>query len=455
VGASRALWEESKMATSNGDGNHAIHNTHENKPRLIFWELTKGCNLRCIHCRASATELSSPTDLPTETAKAIIDQIAEVSKPILVLSGGEPLFRKDIYELARYATERGLRAALATNGTLVTKEVARKIVESGVKRVAISLDGADAATHDVFRGIPGAFDAAISGFRNLKDLGMSVQINTTIARHNAHQLPTVLELARSIGADALHTFLLVPVGCGVDIAAEQMVPPEEYERMLNWFYDQSLEGGIELKATCAPHYFRVVRQRRAVEHRSAAAAEAAHAAIPAAQTAPDKGALGSHHIGPTEMTMPGSTGIELKPHGIGQPIGHPGAHPSDMNAMTKGCLAGTAVCFLSHQGEVYPCGYLPALAGDLKKQPFAEIWENSFVFNQLRDVNNLNGKCGCCEFRNVCMGCRARAFAATGNYLDEEPFCVYQPGSKSQTTKNANGDRHDNRNSVTPAEVGR
>jgi AdoMet-dependent heme synthase len=455
VGASRALWEESKMATSNGDGNHAIHNTHENKPRLIFWELTKGCNLRCIHCRASATELSSPTDLPTETAKAIIDQIAEVSKPILVLSGGEPLFRKDIYELARYATERGLRAALATNGTLVTKEVARKIVESGVKRVAISLDGADAATHDVFRGIPGAFDAAISGFRNLKDLGMSVQINTTIARHNAHQLPTVLELARSIGADALHTFLLVPVGCGVDIAAEQMVPPEEYERMLNWFYDQSLEGGIELKATCAPHYFRVARQRRAVEHRSAAAAEAAHAAIPAAQTAPDKGALGSHHIGPTEMTMPGSTGIELKPHGIGQPIGHPGAHPSDMNAMTKGCLAGTAVCFLSHQGEVYPCGYLPALAGDLKKQPFAEIWENSFVFNQLRDVNNLNGKCGCCEFRNVCMGCRARAFAATGNYLDEEPFCVYQPGSKSQTTKNANGDRHDNRNSVTPAEVGR
>ena len=160
----------------------------------------------------------------------------------------------------------------------LTKQVAQKIVDSGVKRVAISLDGADAATHDTFRGIPGAFDAAITGFRNLKDLGMSVQINTTIARHNAHQLPDVLALARSLGADALHTFLLVPVGCGVDIAAEQMVPPEEYERMLNWFYDRSLEGGIELKATCAPHYFRVVRQRRVAEHRSAAAAEAAHAA---------------------------------------------------------------------------------------------------------------------------------------------------------------------------------
>jgi radical SAM protein with 4Fe4S-binding SPASM domain len=297
------------------------------------------------------------------------------------------------------------------------------IVDNGVRRVAISLDGADALTHDTFRGIPGAFDAAISGFRNLKNLGMSVQINTTIARHNAHQLPLVLELAKSLGADALHTFLLVPVGCGVDIAAEQMVPPEEYEKMLNWFYDRSLEGGIEMKATCAPHYFRVVRQRRVAEHRSQTAAVQAAHAVP--ETA------GSANIGPTEMAMPGSTGIELKPHGIGHAMGHPGTHPSDMNAMTKGCLAGTAVCFISHQGEVYPCGYLPALAGDLKRQSFADVWENSVVFNQLRDVNNLKGKCGCCEFRNICMGCRARAYAATGNYLDEEPFCVYQPRATS------------------------
>jgi radical SAM protein with 4Fe4S-binding SPASM domain len=411
------------MATSNGSAQHSNHGS-QNKPRLIFWELTNGCNLRCIHCRAAATELSSPSDLSTQAARDIIDEITAVSNAILVLSGGEPLFRSDIFQLARYGTDKGLRVALATNGTLVTKQVARKIFDAGVKRVAISLDGADALTHDTFRGIPGAFDAAITGFRNLKDLGMSVQINTTIARHNAHQLPQVLELAKSIGADALHTFLLVPVGCGVDIAAEQMVPPEEYEKMLNWFYDQSLEGGIELKATCAPHYFRVVRQRRAAEHRSAAApAQAAQPVVESAQASPS--------IGPTELTMPGSTGIELKAHGVGKAVGHPGTHPSDMNAMTKGCLAGTAVCFISHQGEVYPCGYLPALAGDLKKQSFADIWENSAVFHQLRDVNNLNGKCGCCEFRNVCMGCRARAFAATGNYLDEEPFCVYQPRAKS------------------------
>jgi radical SAM protein with 4Fe4S-binding SPASM domain len=405
------------MASGNGNGNG--HAQGENKARLVFWEVTKGCNLRCIHCRASATELSSPKDLPTHTALGIIDQIAEAANPILVLSGGEPLYRSDIFQLARYATDKGLRVALATNGTLVTKEVARMIVDSGVKRVSISLDGADAATHDSFRGIPGAFEAAAQGLRNLKALGMSVQINMTIARHNAKQLPQVLELAKSLGADALHTFLLVPVGCGVDIAADQMVPPDEYEKMLNWFYDESLKGGIELKATCAPHYFRVVRQRRAAERRSAEAA-----ARVAATHVPDASA-----IGPTDMLMPGGTGVSLRPQGhpIGNHTGHPGGHPSDMNAMTKGCLAGTGVCFVSHEGEVFPCGYLPVIAGDLRKQKFIDIWENAAVFNALRDTGNLKGKCGCCEFRNVCMGCRARAFAATGDYLDEEPFCVYEP----------------------------
>ncbi|MGZ4818526.1 MAG: radical SAM protein [Terriglobales bacterium] len=390
----------------------------QSKPRLIFWEVTKGCNLRCIHCRASATELSSPTDLPTERGLDIITQIAAYANPILVLSGGEPLYRRDIFQLARFATDRGLRVALATNGTMVTKQLARRIVDSGVRRVSISLDGADSLTHDTFRGIPGAFEAAVYGLRNLKELGMSVQINMTIARHNARQLPQVLELARGLGADALHTFLLVPVGCGVDIAAEQMVPPEEYEAMLNWFYDRSLEGGIELKATCAPHYFRVARQRRAADRRAAATETQA--------------------IGPADMMMPGSTGVVLHPQGTPSPdiaknAEHAGmgGHPEGMHAMTKGCLAGTGVCFISHEGEVFPCGYLPAIAGDLRRQSFADVWENSVVFNQLRDTDNLKGKCGCCEFRNICMGCRARAYAATGDYLDEEPFCVYEPRSEA------------------------
>jgi heme b synthase len=336
-------------------------------PGLIFWEVTKGCNLSCVHCRATATELASPKDLPTAQCLNIIDQIAAFSNPILVLSGGEPLYRSDIFQLAQYATEKGLRVALATNGTLVTKEVAEKIVESGVQRVSISLDGSNADTHDGFRGIPGSFDAAIYGFRNLKALGMTVQINVTIAKHNAVELPKVLEMVRNLGADALHTFLRVPVGCGVDIAESQMVAPDECERILNWLHDQAAEAGIELNATCAPQYSRVERQRRAAE--------------PA--------------IGPTEMT--------------------------------KGCLAGTGVCFLSFEGEVFPCGYLPAIAGDLRKQQFADIWNNSAVFAGLRDSDKLEGKCGCCEFRNVCMGCRARAFAAKGNYMAEDPFCVYEP----------------------------
>jgi radical SAM protein with 4Fe4S-binding SPASM domain len=423
-----AVLEHKAAVTSPANGNGHPGAKSEFKPRLIFWEVTKGCNLRCIHCRATATELSSPTDLPTARALDIIDQIAEVANPILVLSGGEPLYRSDIFQLAHYAADKGLRVALATNGTLVTKEVARMIADSAIKRVSISLDGADAATHDTFRGIPGAFEAALYGFRNLKQVGMSVQINMTIARHNAAQLPQVLEMAKSVGADALHTFLLVPVGCGVDIAAEQMVPPEEYERMLNWFYDRSLEGGIELKATCAPHYFRVVRQRRVADrHTAEAAAKHVESTHPGA-------------IGPTDMLMPGGTGISLKPQGPppGHHTGHPSGHPNDMNAMTKGCLAGTGVCFISHDGEVYPCGYLPAIAGDLRKEKFADIWANATVFNELRDTDNLKGKCGCCEFRNVCMGCRARAFAATGNYLDEEPFCVYEPKSQHLRDKVAN-----------------
>jgi AdoMet-dependent heme synthase len=405
------------------------------KPRLIFWEVTKGCNLHCIHCRATATELMSPRDLPTTKARDIIEQIAAFGNPILVLSGGEPLYRRDIYELAKLGTDRGLRIALATNGTLVTRDVAQKIVDAGVKRVSISLDGADAQTHDSFRGIPGSFEAAVYGFQNLKKLGMPVQINMTIAKHNASQLPAVLELAKTLGADALHTFLLVPVGCGVDIAAEQMVSPIEYERMLNWFYDQSLQGGIELKATCAPHYFRVARQRRAAERK------AQGYGATAAPSVQHGGNGHGHGIAANEVLMPGGTGISFTKnqelagvvnHGSGHGHGHPGGDPSAMNAMTKGCLAGTGVCFVSHEGEVFPCGYLPVKAGDLRQQPFKDIWQNSIVFEQLRDTNNLEGKCGCCEFRNICMGCRARAFAATGNMMSEEPFCVYQP--KMQVT---------------------
>jgi len=375
-------------------------------PRLIFWETTAGCNLACIHCRRiTVADQLMPQDLTTAEAFDLIDQIASFGSPIFVLSGGEPLFRPDIFDIARHATDAGLIVALATNGTLIDANVARKIKESGVKRVSVSFDGADAPTHDIFRG-PGAFDAAMKGIGHLRDVGLPFQINTTVARHNAHQMPETLALAKEIGAVALHLFLLVPVGCGVEIAPDQQILPDEYEAVLNWMYDAEMEGGIELKATCAPHYFRIARQRQAEERRNGIVRER-----PSSMHRQQHGgntATGGHPGG-----HPGSNG-----HG-------PGRHA--MNAMTKGCLAGTGVTFVSHRGEVFPCGYLPVEAGHIRHQGFQDIWENSPLFAELRDVELLGGKCGVCEFKKLCSGCRARSFGMTGDYLAEEPFCTYEP----------------------------
>jgi MoaA/NifB/PqqE/SkfB family radical SAM enzyme len=237
-------------------------------PRLIFWETTAGCNLACIHCRRiTVADQLLPQDLTTAEAFSLIDQVAAFARPIFVLSGGEPLFRPDIFDIARHASDAGLIVALATNGTLIDADVARKIKASGIRRVSISFDGADAATHDIFRG-KGAFDKSLAGMRYLQEVGVPYQINTTVARHNAHQMDQTLALAKGLEAQALHLFLLVPVGCGVEIAPDQQITATEYENVLNWMYDAEMEGGIELKATCAPHYFRIVRQRQAEERRN-------------------------------------------------------------------------------------------------------------------------------------------------------------------------------------------
>jgi heme b synthase len=342
-------------------------------PRLVFWELTSACNLKCIHCRACPVEERSPEDLTTEEGRTLIDQIASFAKPVLVLSGGEPLVRPDVFEIAAYGASRGLRMALATNGTLVTSEVARKMKESGIQRVSVSIDGASAESHDSFRRIPGAFDDAWRGIENIKAVGIPFQINTTVTKHNIAEIPDILKLVIDRGAVALHIFLLVPTGCGKEIADEEMIEPAEYERVLNWLYDRSKDTQIGLKATCAPHYFRIMRQRAKEE------------------------------------------GIKIT------------AETHGFEAMTKGCLAGSGVCFVSHKGEVYPCGYLPVSAGSVRREHFKDIWENAEVFRILRDEDNLEGKCGYCEFRRICMGCRARAYGYTGNYLDPEPYCVYEP----------------------------
>lgn len=345
----------------------------ENSPRLIFWELTEGCNLKCIHCRATAQPGRNKDELTTDEAYRVIDEIVGFSDPILVLSGGEPLYRPDFFEIADYAVKKGLKVALATNGTLIDQEVARRIRETGIKRVSISLDGSNNATHDGFRGIEGAFDRALLGAKYLQDEGIEVQINSTISKHNVDEIEDILKLAIEKKAVALHLFMLVPVGCGIQIADSQMLPAERYEEVLGWFYENTRDLPLEVRATCAPHYYRIIRQK-----------------------AKERG----------EKITP-------QTHG--------------MAAMTKGCLAGTGVCFISHKGKVQPCGYLPIEAGDVKKDTVEEIWNNSDVFQKLRDNSQLEGKCGVCEYINVCSGCRARAYYDTENYMAEEPYCVYEP----------------------------
>ena len=370
--------------------------------RLVFWETTVGCNLACVHCRRlDVSRELSKLDLTTSQSLEFIRTIPQTgSRPILVFSGGEPLMRPDLWELAEEARRVGLPTALATNGTMVNDDVAWRVKHVGFRRVSISFDGPDAPTHDQFRG-NGAFDQSIAGFRALRAAGMSMQINTTIAKHNFRKLDETYRLALDMGADALHLFMLVPVGCGAELSPDIMLDGDEYEQTLNWIYDRSLENRLHLKATCAPHYFRVSRQRAKADGRP----------------------------------MPTRS---LPPQGMGRSVGgsahgHPhGGHPSgggggEMSAMTKGCLAGQAVCFVSHTGEVFPCGYLPVSSGNVTETPLPEIWRRSPVFADLRDDSKLDGKCGCCEFSKVCMGCRARAFAETADYLAEEPNCSYTP----------------------------
>lgn len=342
--------------------------------RLLFWETTVGCNLACIHCRrldVAAEQMKQ--DLSLSESLRFIDQVAEVGPCILVLSGGEPLYRKDIFDIAQYGTWKGLIMAMATNGTLIDAAVARRIKESGIHRVAVSVDGADAKTHDDFRKQPGSLAAALRGLQFCREAGVSLQMNCTVTKHNVHQLDQLYRLAQEIGIDALHFFMLVPVGCGMSIADSHMLSAEKYEEVLNWVYNRSKEGKMFVKATCAPHYFRVVNQRAKQEGRR------------------------------VERTTAG------------------------MHAFSRGCLAGTDICFVSHQGDVFPCGYLPVTAGNVRERSFQEIWTESPVWKGFRNTDLLEGKCGACEFKNICLGCRARAFYETGNVLAEEPYCNYEP----------------------------
>ena len=340
--------------------------------RLVAWEVTRQCNLSCLHCRASADLGPYDDELTTDEGLKLLAQIREVGQPVIILTGGEPLLRPDIFELARYGTEMGLRMVMAVNGTLLNPATALKLKTAGIQRISISLDGATAEGHDHFRQMPGAYAGVLKGVEAAKTAGLEFQINTTITRLNLQEIPQIQELVKQLGAVAHHIFMLVPTGRGRSLM-EETISAEDYEQTLTGLIKRKDEFPLPIKATCAPHYYRILREL-------------------------------AHQEG-KEITS--------KTHGL--------------DALTRGCLGGTGFCFISHRGQVQACGYLDIEAGNVRKETFKAIWENSPVFSALRDKSQYQGKCGQCEYFRVCGGCRARAYAATGNYLAEEPLCRYQP----------------------------
>jgi heme b synthase len=348
--------------------------------RLIAWEVTRSCNLACKHCRAEAHPEPYPGELTTEEAKALIDTFPQVGNPIIIFTGGEPLMRHDLFELIPYAKSKGLRCVLAPNGTLLNEDNARRIKEAGIERCSISIDAPRAEQHDEFRGVPGAFQASMNGIRLLKENGVEFQINTTVTKNNLPFFKDIFNLCKELGASAWHIFLLVPTGRAAELGAE-VITDREYEDVLNWFYDFQKTTDMQLKATCAPHYHRILRQRAKED------------------------------------------GIPVTFENFG------------LDAVSRGCLGGVGFCFISHRGQVQPCGYLELDCGDVKKTPFPEIWRTSKQFLNLRDPKTYSGKCGVCEYERVCGGCRARAQTMNDSYLAEEPLCSYTPKKLQMQSK--------------------
>jgi len=349
---------------------------HKNQLRLVAWEVTRSCNLNCVHCRAASTRGPYSGELGTEKCLEILDQIRSVGEPIVILTGGEPLLRDDIFDLAEHGTRAGLRMVMATNGSLLTPDIINRMKSSGIKRVSVSIDGADERQHDGFRMVPGAFSKSMEGIRLLKDADVDFQINTTVTRHNIHNVKDILDMSVGLGAVAHHLFLLVPTGRAKEMV-DQEIDADEYETLLHWFYRMRDQVPLHLKATCAPHYYRVLRQ---------------------------------------EARAKGEK-VNFQTYGL--------------DAMTRGCLGGTAFSFISYEGIVQPCGYLELNCGDLRNSTFDSVWQHSEKFNQLRDFSSYKGKCGRCEYLRNCGGCRARAFESSGDFLAEEPLCAYQPKSGS------------------------
>jgi radical SAM protein with 4Fe4S-binding SPASM domain len=288
----------------------------------------------------------------------ILEQIASFAAPTIILTGGEPLMRDDIFDIIDYGNTKGLRLVIAINGTLLNDEKARRLKTGGIKRVSLSLDGKNAKEHDTFRGVTGSFNSVIKAADILNGIDLPFQINTTVTRFNVDDLPDIYTLVKSIGSVAWHVFLLVPVGRGKDLKGKEL-DARAYEDVLNWLYDIESMDELEMKVTCAPHYYRIVKEK--------------------------------------------------------------GDTPK-----SAGCLAGKSFMFISHKGIAQPCGYLEISSGDVLVDGVQKVWEESAIFNQLRDLSSYKGKCGGCRYIKICGGCRARAYEHHGDFLHEEPYCSYK-----------------------------
>jgi radical SAM protein len=353
-------------------------------PFVVIWETTQACDLACKHCRACAVPQRDPRELTTDEAKRLVDDICRFGRPLFVLTGGDPLKRPDVTEVVRYGVEQGLRVALTPSGTpLMTPRVLEELRDAGLSRLAVSLDGATAEQHDGFRGVAGSFDWTIRMLETARSLGLSTQINTTISRHNVHDLESLITLMTGLDIALWSVFFIVPVGRA---RAEDLATAEEFEEVFNRLYELSTTAPFDIKSTAAPQYRRVVLQRQVAERRQ------------------------------------GANGQPLTPLTAGV-----GFSLADGVGRAKGVNDGDGFLFVSHRGDIYPSGFLPLSAGNVRTDDLVEVYRSHELFRALRDRGRLQGKCGACEFRFVCGGSRARAYAMTGDPLASDPLCAYQP----------------------------
>lgn len=368
------------------------------RPFLVIWEVTRSCALACRHCRAEAMPSRDPRELTRAEAGSLFAEIRAFGEPppLLVLTGGDPLGRPDLFDLVADAQDAGLAVSLSPSITpLLTPEALDRIRDSGIHAVALSLDGDTALTHDAFRATAGVFDATVRAWRQARERGIRVQINTTVTRHNIHELPGILRLVHDLGAMTWSVFFLVPTGRALQ---DDVMDATEAEDVLNFLYDAG--HIVSVKATEAHHYRRVALQREECERRGEDPVTA----------------LG---LGVTYQSLQKTlTDLPRAP-----------AATAGVRRPPLQVSAGSGFAFVSHVGEVYPSGFLPTSGGNVRTETLRTIYRESEAFVQARDVDRLEGRCGRCELRALCGGSRARAYAMTGDVRAEEPLCRYEPGS--------------------------